>query len=139
MPEPSEFDVDPDDVFCVVLDPQRKIVAANDAFYRAFDEPLDAEASRWLLEMITESGNDPADWLMERIDPDFGPIRVTDTLRDLGKISEISQSLYRQPWHGRFSPQPSRKWASISAPLAVSLWSAPRAGLTEDHEPCASP
>jgi hypothetical protein len=34
--------------------------------------------------MVTESGNDPADWLMERIDPVFGPIRVTDTLRELG-------------------------------------------------------
>jgi hypothetical protein len=52
------------------------------AFYRAFDEPLDEEAARWLREMITESGNDPADWLMERIDPVLGPIRVTDTLRD---------------------------------------------------------
>ena len=54
------------------------------AFLRAFDLPLDVEAERWLREMVTESGNDPADWLMERIDPVFGPIRVTEMVRELG-------------------------------------------------------
>lgn len=54
------------------------------AFYRYFDEPFDAETERWLREMITESGNDPSDWLMEQIDPIRGPLMVTETLRDIG-------------------------------------------------------
>ncbi len=77
----AEFQLQPDIAFTAASTIKIPIMIA---FYRAFDEPLDAEASRWLLEMITESGNDPADWLMERIDPVFGPIRVSDTLRDLG-------------------------------------------------------
>jgi len=54
------------------------------AFYRYFDNPLDAEAERWVEEMIRLSGNDPADWLMERMDRAFGPLRVTETLAELG-------------------------------------------------------
>jgi hypothetical protein len=35
--------------------------------------------------MIIESGNDPADWVMERvIDPDLGPLGVTDDMQALG-------------------------------------------------------
>jgi len=52
------------------------------AFYRYFDEPLDAEADRWLTEMITLSGNDPADGLMQLISSDRGPLMVTDVLQD---------------------------------------------------------
>jgi hypothetical protein len=55
------------------------------AFYEYFDEPLDAEADRWLREMVTESGNDPADWLMERLGqeaPQPGPLVVTQTLME---------------------------------------------------------
>ncbi|HSB88917.1 MAG TPA: serine hydrolase [Anaerolineales bacterium] len=52
------------------------------AFYRYFDGPFDEEADRWLTEMITLSGNDPADWLMERISVDRGPLVVTDVLQD---------------------------------------------------------
>jgi beta-lactamase class A len=77
----AEFQLDPDIAFTAASTIK---IAIMIAFYRAFDEPLDAEAERWLREMITQSGNDPADWLMERIDPVFGPIRVTDTLRELG-------------------------------------------------------
>jgi beta-lactamase class A len=54
------------------------------AFFRYFDEPLDAESARWVEEMITESGNDPSDWLMEKIDPQRGPLVVTETLQNLG-------------------------------------------------------
>ncbi len=59
------------------------------AFYRYFDAPLDPEADRWLTQMITLSGNDPADWLMERIDNTLGPIKVTDTLKSLGLQSSF--------------------------------------------------
>jgi hypothetical protein len=54
------------------------------AFYRYFDEPLDPETDRWVEEMITESGNDPSDWLMERLDLRRGPLVVTETLNELG-------------------------------------------------------
>jgi hypothetical protein len=53
-------------------------------YYRYYDEPLDAESAKWMNEMIIMSGNEPADWLMESLDPDEGPIRITETLRDLG-------------------------------------------------------
>ena len=68
-------------------------------FYRYFDEPLDAETDRWLREMITESGNDPADWLMERLErkePKPGPLVVTDTLmEDLALDSTFIVGYYR--------------------------------------------
>ena len=67
------------------------------AFYRYFDEPLDEEASRWLSEMITLSGNDPANWLMERIDQDRGPLLVTETLREAGFDSSYIVAWYRPP------------------------------------------
>jgi beta-lactamase class A len=53
-------------------------------FYRYFDEPLDPESTRWVEEMIAESGNDPSDWLMEKIDAQRGPLVVTETLQELG-------------------------------------------------------
>jgi hypothetical protein len=59
------------------------------AFYRYFDEPLDEEASRWLSEMITLSGNDPANWLMERIDFLRGPVLVTEMLAEIGLGSSL--------------------------------------------------
>lgn len=67
------------------------------AFYRYFDDPLDDEAVRWLSEMITLSGNDPANWLMERIDRDRGPLLVTETLREVGLDSSYIVAWYRPP------------------------------------------
>jgi beta-lactamase class A len=67
------------------------------AFYRYFDDPLDEEASRWLSEMITLSGNDPANWLMERIDQDRGPLLVTETLREAGLDSSYIVAWYKPP------------------------------------------
>jgi len=72
-------------------------IAIATAFYRYFDDPLDDEASRWLLEMITLSGNDPANWLMERIDRDRGPLLVTETLREVGLDSSYIVAWYRPP------------------------------------------
>jgi hypothetical protein len=54
------------------------------SYYRYYDEPLDDEAATWMWEMITESENGPADWLMEKLDEDRGPLIVTETLQELG-------------------------------------------------------
>lgn len=53
--------------------------------YRRLDDDPDPETVRLIQEMIEKSGNDPADWLMERvIDPFSGPLDVTDDMRTLG-------------------------------------------------------
>lgn len=67
------------------------------AYLRYFDPPFDPEAERWLGQMITQSGNDPADWLMGRINVDFGPLSVTDTLRDLGFESSFIVGYFHPP------------------------------------------
>jgi len=46
--------------------------------------PIDNLVSGWLERMIIYSENDPADRLMERINPIRGPLIVTDDLRNLG-------------------------------------------------------
>jgi len=67
------------------------------AFFRFFDQPLDPEADRLLSEMLTLSGNDPADWLMERMDREMGPILVTETLEELGLESSYIIAWYHPP------------------------------------------
>jgi beta-lactamase class A len=65
------------------------------AFHRFFDEPFDPEVERWLNEMITLSGNDPADWLMERIDKNIGPLTVTETLQEIGLENTFTAGYFR--------------------------------------------
>jgi len=53
--------------------------------YRRLDENIDSETERLIEEMIEKSGNDPADWLMERvIDRATGPIEITADMQTLG-------------------------------------------------------
>lgn len=53
--------------------------------YRRLDDDPDSETTRLIEEMIVKSGNDPADWLMERvIDPFTGPLDVTADMQTLG-------------------------------------------------------
>jgi hypothetical protein len=53
--------------------------------YRRLDESIDSETERLIEEMIEKSGNDPADWLMERvIDRATGPIEITADMQTLG-------------------------------------------------------
>jgi hypothetical protein len=47
--------------------------------------------------MITESGNDPANWLMEEMDFNRGPTLVTDTLFDLGLDSSYIVAWFENP------------------------------------------
>ncbi|MEW6568718.1 MAG: serine hydrolase [Chloroflexota bacterium] len=67
-------------------------------FYRYFDEPFDTEAERWMSEMIRQSGNDPADWLMDRLDGQRGPLVVTDTMRELGLQNTFMIGYFRPPF-----------------------------------------
>lgn len=81
------------------------------AYYRSFGEPLDPEADRLMRQMITLSGNDPADWLTQRIGAFDGPLKVTDTLRKLGlestfiagyfKLGSELMRVYRTPGNQR--------------------------------------
>ncbi len=59
------------------------------------DLPLEENVSGWLNYMIVLSENDPADRLMERIDPISGPLLVTSDLQAFGlKNSFISGFFY---------------------------------------------
>jgi beta-lactamase class A len=54
--------------------------------YKEMDaEQPDTEAIRLMDEMVVLSGNDPSDWVMERVlDPTLGPIIVTNDLQEIG-------------------------------------------------------
>jgi beta-lactamase class A len=54
------------------------------SYYRYFDEPLSEEADEQMIDMVTRSGNESSDWLMQQIDENLGPIMVTETLQELG-------------------------------------------------------
>jgi beta-lactamase class A len=57
--------------------------------------PLDEMTEGWIRHMIIQSENDPADRLMEAIDPVMGPLVVTEDLRKLGlKNSFIAGYFY---------------------------------------------
>jgi len=78
-----DLDVEPDIAFSAASINKISIMTA---LFRYEDEPLDPETERWLVEMITESGNDPSDWIMQQIETYdvAGPIRVTETIQELG-------------------------------------------------------
>ncbi|HUS83880.1 MAG TPA: hypothetical protein VMX56_01950, partial [Anaerolineales bacterium] len=78
-----DLDVEPDIAFSAASIIKINIMMA---LFRYEDEPLDPETDRWLYEMITESGNDPSDWIMQRIETyDIpGPLLVTETIQELG-------------------------------------------------------
>ncbi|MDH5508309.1 MAG: class A beta-lactamase-related serine hydrolase, partial [Anaerolineae bacterium] len=64
--------------------------------FRRMGENQDSEALKLLDEMITKSGNDPADWLMEQyVDPIRGPLEVTADMRALGLQSTFMTGLFR--------------------------------------------
>ncbi len=55
------------------------------SIFKRIGENPDPEIIKLLEEMIELSGNDPADWLMQRvIDPNLGPLEVTEDMRQLG-------------------------------------------------------
>lgn len=53
--------------------------------YRRIGDNADPETQRLLSEMITKSGNETADWLMDRvIDPNRAPLQVSEDMQALG-------------------------------------------------------
>ena len=61
-----------------------KIPIMVSAFNHLPDNP-NPEAINLMTKMITESGNDPADWLMQQfINEDSSPLQVTSEMHDLG-------------------------------------------------------
>lgn len=55
------------------------------SIFRRINEDEDAETLNLLQKMIIESGNDPADWVMERvIHPSLAPLEVTEDMQALG-------------------------------------------------------
>jgi hypothetical protein len=55
------------------------------SIFRRINEGEDPETMNLLRKMIIESGNDPADWVMERvIHPNLAPLEITDDMLALG-------------------------------------------------------
>jgi hypothetical protein len=55
------------------------------SIYRHLGENPDAETLKLLSDMITKSGNEAADWLMDRVlEPGRAPLLVTDDMKALG-------------------------------------------------------
>jgi len=78
----EEFSTNPDVAFTSAS--IIKIPIMVSAFRRIQENP-DSETTRLISEMIEKSGNDPADWLMERvIDPLNGPLDVSADMNTLG-------------------------------------------------------
>ena len=84
------------------LDPDIAFTAASTikipimvSYYQAFDEPLGEEADRWMTEMMSLSGNDPADWLMSQLDLGRGPLVVTEIIRQLGLDNTFLAGYFR--------------------------------------------
>ena len=55
------------------------------SIFEKVGEEIDTETVKLLEDMIELSGNDPADWVMQRvIDQNLGPLTVTDDMHELG-------------------------------------------------------
>ncbi len=58
------------------------------SIFRRIQEDEDAETLNLLQKMIIESGNDPADWVMERvIHTSLAPLEITDDMQQLGLVN----------------------------------------------------
>ncbi len=74
--------------------------------YRVIKDPYPAEALNLLNGMIEQSGNDPADWLMEQyIDAARGPLVVSDNMETLGLENTFLAGFFRygSPLLARFT------------------------------------
>ena len=75
-------DIDPGIAFTAASTIKIPIMVSS---FRRLSEPTPQAAANLMLQMIQESENPPADTLMETyLDPNIGPIYVTNDLRELG-------------------------------------------------------
>ncbi len=78
----TEFAVDPDVAFTTASIIKIPILVST---YRQIAETPDSETANLIEKMIIESGNETADWLMQReIDPIRAPLVVTEDMKTLG-------------------------------------------------------
>jgi beta-lactamase class A len=89
----EDFDTEPDAAFTAVSTIKIPIMLATFVYQ---DLPLDAETEKWLTDMLgIESGNDPADWLMQKLNQKEGPLMVTRTLQDLGLVNTFIAGYFK--------------------------------------------
>ena len=78
----EELPVDPDVAFTASSMIKIPIMVAS---YRRMNEDQDPEAAKLMEDMIEKSGNEAADWLMDRvIDEERGPLLVSSDMQELG-------------------------------------------------------
>jgi beta-lactamase class A len=64
------------------------------AYYRYYDAPFNDETMGHMVDMITLSGNESTDWLMDRIEGERGPLVVTEVLTELGLESTFTAGYF---------------------------------------------
>jgi beta-lactamase class A len=80
-----EYSTNPDIAFTTASIVKIPIMTS---IFKRIQEGEDPETMNLLEKMIIESGNDPADWVMERvINPTTGPLEVTADMQALGLVN----------------------------------------------------
>lgn len=64
-------------------------------YFRYYDLPLSEEVTAWMEDMITLSGNETSDLIMEEVDSVRGPLLVTETMQDLGLENTFIAGYFR--------------------------------------------
>jgi beta-lactamase class A len=89
----EDFDPEPDAAFTAVSTIKIPILLAT---FVDQNLPLEGETEKWLVEMLgLESGNDPADWLMQSLDPKQGPLLVARTMKELGLVNTFIAGYFK--------------------------------------------
>jgi beta-lactamase class A len=89
----EDYPEEPDVAFAAVSTIKIPILLTTFVYH---DLPLDAETEKWLKDMLgVQSGNDPADWLMQSLDPARGPLVVTQTMREMGLMNTFIAGYFK--------------------------------------------
>jgi beta-lactamase class A len=89
----EDYPLEPDPAFTAVSTIKIPILLAT-FVYR--DLPLDELTEQWLKDMLgIQSGNDPADWLVQSLDPARGPLLVTQVMRDIGLENTFTAGYFK--------------------------------------------
>ncbi len=65
------------------------------SYFRFNDLPLDDQVGVWMEDMITLSGNETSDLIMEELDTVRGPLLVTETMQELGLENTFIAGYFR--------------------------------------------